>query len=56
MTPIYHDRFAKLTEELREALADGDEVAAELLTVLDKVYLCGRPLLEIVPSSEINAN
>lgn len=37
LTPLYHDRFPKLSEELREALANGDEAAANLLSVLNKV-------------------
>ena len=37
LTPLCHDRFPKLTEELREALLSGDEAAANLLSVLDKV-------------------
>lgn len=39
LTPLYHDRFPKLTEELRETLLNGDEAAANLLSVLDKVYI-----------------
>lgn len=38
LTPLCHDRFPKLTEELRETLLNGDEAAANLLSVLDKVY------------------
>lgn len=37
LTPLYHDRFPKLSEELREALANGDEAAANLLSALNKV-------------------
>lgn len=37
LTPLCHDRFPKLTEELRESLSHGDEAAANLLSVLDKV-------------------
>lgn len=37
LTPLCHDRFPKLTEELRETLSNGDEAAANLLSVLDKV-------------------
>eukprot|EP00903_Cladosiphon_okamuranus_P010401 g9839.t1 len=36
LTPLYHDRFPKLSEELREALANGDEAAANLLSALSK--------------------
>eukprot|EP00752_Nemacystus_decipiens_P015636 g13953.t1 len=36
LTPLYHDRFPKLSEELREALAHGDEAAANLLSALNK--------------------
>lgn len=37
LTPLYHDRFPKLSEEMREALVNGDEAAANLLSVLNKV-------------------
>lgn len=37
-TPLYHDRFPKLAEDLREVLVDGDEAAADLLSELDKVH------------------
>lgn len=38
VTPVYHDRFPKLSEELRDALANGDETAANLLSMLNKVH------------------
>lgn len=37
LTPVYHDRFPKLSEELRDTLANGDETAANLLSMLNKV-------------------
>ena len=46
LTPLYHDRFPKLSEELREALANGDEAAANLLSALNKVGC--------VPSAQTN--
>lgn len=39
LTPLYHDRFPQLSEELRVVLAEGDEAAADLVTALDKVCL-----------------
>ncbi|CAM9541824.1 unnamed protein product, partial [Ectocarpus sp. 12 AP-2014] len=36
LTPLYHDRFPTLSEDLREAFSDGDEAAANLLSTLNK--------------------
>lgn len=36
-TPLYHDRFPQLVEELRNLLARADETAADLIATLDKV-------------------
>ncbi|CAM9574282.1 unnamed protein product [Scytosiphon promiscuus] len=35
-SPLYHDRFPKLAEELREVLTHGDEAAANLISALNK--------------------